>query len=1025
MAVKTYTINGAGQRCSYEIPFDNTPDSKNGGISKPGGTLISISGTVRIGCDQTDASDYYQGATAIIGRFSFTTSADVVSKIELKKIEWTGRFGQVYAGGKNPISQPKCLITKNPSPANYLDIWAQGTSITISNNTNASAENVIVYSENFSTTGQLLEPNTTYYIFVFDTYNYPGGVGAKLFDTSEGSLVVTTEVETYTNIGKPSNIKATASYVKPGGSLTVTWTKAANGTNNPVKNYTLTWKVGSGDSKIISGITTASYDITMPNDETIRGLSISCSIQAIPTQSGYGSEAVTNNDIAKINRLPSAPTVTPSQTIVPSTGGSVKFALSGSDPDGQNISFMYKNALFANGSIIKITEKTTFKFWINDGLEDGPATEITIYKNTQPTFDVSVSGGVIAPSTKITSVTETLGISNVYTCYLVYGTTTKLIGTNNTGSFSIADIRSYGLSPDTGYSFTITRNDGIETYSKSRIGADQLVAPACPTYVCGNHSSDKYVSELEGYFDSDLLPTFSNVVSLDCVKITINNKEFIFDLHKGNPNYYFDLDDEALNTFVRGISTPMKIVFGKDALFFPAYSIEKNFTRVINGADALSNLVLNGFNLFAGTPMLTFRNMYSSDYQKYGFVNNPLSEGTTYTFQVSFNETVPLDVNFYPASIASNDQISYWLNGQEIYGNLVNNLEHEKQHTVSVTVSFVNDLGGIASKTISTVVDCGIDINLTGTPPGLSAQDKEISAWNYLLQGMSIKNSSFTYKAYSEDLHAQIYVSRDSGKTWIAYSQIDGEPTGTLSYLNPRTFKFNSTDLTTIGSTSLDYSPQFKIKLFTNKNVEVLEKEIELNKTITVKALIAPTINIVSGTYEKDSEGNGTITIKYQFDDNNDNTITRNSLVELYIGTEEGAKGSWKVDADQVITQDHTIDDKIESILVYLKGIVTASAATTTDTEPSYTISITTETPAYTIFNIQPTVSYRKNRLGINSSIDGTGNENYVIKIASSGSSSATQIALVSKKGAVRVIDIEEGTLANFNFIIDCGTWDT
>ena len=113
-----------------------------------------------------------------------------------------------------------------------------------------------------------------------------------------------------------------------------------------------------------------------------RGTSIKCTIQANPSQSGYGSEAVTQSNIAKINRLPSAPTVTPSTTIVPSTGGSVKFTLSGSDPDGQNISFKCGNELFKSGSIKEIKENTTLKFRINDGLEDGPITEITIYKNT-------------------------------------------------------------------------------------------------------------------------------------------------------------------------------------------------------------------------------------------------------------------------------------------------------------------------------------------------------------------------------------------------------------------------------------------------------------------------------------------------------------------------------------------------------------------------------------------------------------------------------------------------------------------
>lgn len=956
----------------------------------------------------------YDGISLRMERYVFQTPSNL-SKISLTKITFPNG---VYTPGHeegfhvNWVTDIKARFLISTSSTDWPatdKIGTAGYAITSVTNSGAYAD-----VQNLN-----LESGKTYYLYVFGGAGHPNTFGWRYWNSGNAPTLTVNE-EAYTNIGKPSNIKASASYVIPGGSLTVTWTKAANGTNNPVKSYTVNWDI-NGSTQTPQTVETNSVVLTIPSNVE-RGTSIKCTIQANPSQSGYGSEAVTQSNIAKINRLPSAPTVTPSTTIVPSTGGSVKFTLSGSDPDGQNISFKCGSELFKSGSIKEIKENTTLKFRINDGLEDGPITEITIYKNTQPTFNTSIEGTAIAPIIKITPING--GSSNTYTCSLVYGTTVKSIDSNNkTGIFSITDIRSYGISPNIAYSFTITRNDGIETCSKSKVSADWLVAPACPTYVQGNNSSDKYVSKLEGYFDSTLSPVFSGVNDLNKVQITINNINYPLDLIKKNNSdqWYFSLSDEVLSTFVRGEPTSMKMVFGKDNLLFSAYSIEKKFTRVISGADALSNLVLNGFNLFKSTPVLTFRNMYS-DYNTYGFANDPLSEGTTHTFQVSFNGTTPLEVNFCPDSVTSDNQISYQLSGQEIYNRLVDVLEHGKTNTIPVTVSFKNDLGGTASKTINTDVDCDIKIKL-GTLT-LSAQGKEISTWNYLLQGMTIKNDGFSCTAYSKDLSAQIYVSRDNGSTWIAYKQISGKTTDDLIYGKPSTFNFEITELATIGPTSIDYSPQFKIKLFTSKGIEK-PKAITLNKPVTVKALIAPTINIVSGTYEKNSDGNGTITIKYQFDDNNDNTITRNSLVELYIGAEEVAKGSWSVDANQTVTQSYTIGDKIESVLVYLKGIITAGAATTTDTKPSYTVSTTTETPVYTIFNIQPTVSYRKNRLGINSSIDGEGNENYVIKIASSGSSSATQIALVSKKGAVRVIDIEEGTLANFNFIIDCGTWNT
>jgi hypothetical protein len=41
----------------------------------------------------------------------------------------------------------------------------------------------------------------------------------------------------YGNVGKPSSLGASPAIQKPGGSLTVTWSKAANGTNNNVTSY--------------------------------------------------------------------------------------------------------------------------------------------------------------------------------------------------------------------------------------------------------------------------------------------------------------------------------------------------------------------------------------------------------------------------------------------------------------------------------------------------------------------------------------------------------------------------------------------------------------------------------------------------------------------------------------------------------------------------------------------------------------------------------------------------------------------
>ena len=90
-----------------------------------------------------------------------------------------------------------------------------------------------------------------------------------------------------------------------------------------------------------------------------RGSNYYFKVQSIGSVSGYSSDISSAYATSKVNQLPPAPTVTPNKTTVPSSGGSVTFTLSATDPDSQTTSFYYSTS--AGGTKTKISKFRIFK----------------------------------------------------------------------------------------------------------------------------------------------------------------------------------------------------------------------------------------------------------------------------------------------------------------------------------------------------------------------------------------------------------------------------------------------------------------------------------------------------------------------------------------------------------------------------------------------------------------------------------------------------------------------------------------
>lgn len=189
------------------------------------------------------------------------------------------------------------------------------------------------------------------------------------------------------------------------GSFTVSWSGASGGTNNTISSYQIYYKVSSNGAAPTTSDYTGTVNVTStatsgsiiikPSSVT-RGYKIVC---GVVTQGSAGSSYYSNiktGGSITINTLPGAPSVSVNKTSVPSTGGNVTFTVTaGSTGDtGQTATLYYavgngSKTSFTSPLTLSVGATTTYNFYTFDGLEYSSATAKTITKNTQPSLSVA------------------------------------------------------------------------------------------------------------------------------------------------------------------------------------------------------------------------------------------------------------------------------------------------------------------------------------------------------------------------------------------------------------------------------------------------------------------------------------------------------------------------------------------------------------------------------------------------------------------------------------------------------------
>lgn len=238
-----------------------------------------------------------------------------------------------------------------------------------------------------------LEKGQTYYVFFF-TENTSTDSGAIWWTNTPDSTIENPKnlstYESYTACTAPTIFKFKNNLLTSG--FSVTWGGAEPGANNPITGYELKFGWNNKLVSLSSGVKEYYYDF-LDSNENLEGKNIEVSIRTVGTraEAKYSSWVPISG---KINYRPTSPVVTPSYQGDGIFGaGEVKFFVGGSsDADGDTVRYFYQ---------------------INDGQEleiGGGSFSYELEQSTLFSFFAKDSKGECSPSVKINAKVYSLNV---------------------------------------------------------------------------------------------------------------------------------------------------------------------------------------------------------------------------------------------------------------------------------------------------------------------------------------------------------------------------------------------------------------------------------------------------------------------------------------------------------------------------------------------------------------------------------------------------------------------------------------
>lgn len=875
----------------------------------------------------------------------------------------------------------------------------------------------------------------------------------------------------YSNCTAPSVVSSSSTSIITPGSLSVNWSGAVSGTNNAIKNYTVYWLVSSTSGQLpttswYSGKETTSnlsYSITIP--ESYRGQYISVRVQSNAT---YNSPISSSSVSRSVNSLPNSPSVSFTSKTIPSTQTSV--TITDISPGSLNFGSKTGSVYWARTSdgnkdkVLegKITDNTLgdlkqgdsrdYYFWTHDGLEYSSSyTTVTITKNIKPAITVELTSStnsiVTGTSNVLERVSFTVTAQNKACYYTIkilrgIGADEKTLYTLKSDSYLSSsgtsdeinrDIRSLGLSEGDFY-FHFACNDSIESGDSiiKDNGGKKYYSPALPTFsndttynqfleenVLGANSTDFYqrLRFVSSHYDSYL--DKNGTFRLD----TGSNETISYTVSKSTSS------ENPPKKIFYDVTITSDLVSGQTYDFFPTLQlsgltssalVSRRRTPVLDptpssGSTLYIKPFTDGWNKAEDKPDTSSKKISIS---KGSFVGGTLDDSFYNYYNIDKNSKWWKSVIITPngkelnvTDLVKGGALSgdYYERNFEITGSVFFDKLSEISNKIGILAcalknTITNRFGQTISKQSSIVT---LDFNEN---PEIINISKTANNTDYLYENGTLQ-LEYKYRTYSKNEISYSYlINRNDGNGVVTYGDI-----GTNEDLTPPVFGtgrlLSEIVNIKIGEITSSKPCTFNMRFYDGNSISY-----DTNFDISCKRIrfVNPVISFGKATYNKEGTGSSIscqYTISdYGYDPDQKTTVQGLSVSEEYLtlnlSTTESITPSTE---DAIFHPDNEIVD-------FEIGRLTL---TTTIIYNGQSITKISTSNDLIIYGITPTVAYRQNHLGINTS---TLQDDSILTIAPT---SGRKIIYLQKYGSTDTfkINLATGALEGFifNFNIDCG----
>ena len=836
----------------------------------------------------------------------------------------------------------------------------------------------------------------------------------KIYDAVTARDTVTFDLDenfAYTACTIPNNIIPSSSIQAPGKEITFKFEGQTAGVNNPIQDYLFKYQIGNeGAWSNEIRANQSQVTITLPI-EASRGKEINVRVSIIDKSGIFTYNWYEKTNIASVNSLPAAPGVESSKDILPSTGGEIKFEIiKGKDSDNsQTTQIAYATSLSETKIKLEqdittltknINKTTTYYFWTYDGLEYSSAyTSKEIIVNTKPTVTLT-----IGENQKVTfSPSDGQFNNNKYTFGFAYNNKDYVLSSAQTETtYQIGDMRKElgdelgSLMDDTTYpySFWVYRNDGIENSDKVYTGEQSFSIPKF-TLENDNGAAAPFSKKVTAVLPKDQTGDYTKIGFND-----IEGEGLV--LNTSNLPYGTLIDKLLINdSFYITLSTPLRKVFKIDIT--PSDGKTSPFDLAVFKTYTTQSL---GVNLVGRTD------------SNYGLTTIPA---------LILKRDGEDGIEISPDESSSNDKYIYFIKGSDIYS-----IIDKESSAVQLIFEIKNGFGDSFEETFNLLVDntepaipLYDDIKLY---PGFTNDEEpekypDLNQWEYLKEGMPIY-TDFSVLAFDEPTF-NFEINYQNPEVWKTITSFSGEKDDDFSPIesygeihfnaSPFHYYINKKELKKIEEITQDHNVQFRMRIQTTGQEKIYN--FFNGTSLSMKAHYGGRAYFTKTNFTDPNLETEWVVEDYGYFGNGIINqiglhIQETEATRIIDYPTEGEKGTWENFIDfKTDTQTY----EFLHIAPVLYSTLSVNTINTAEKEYTNVFTTTKETKTNLIYsvvyNISPTISYRKNHLGINTN-------NFQEK-----SDAVLVIGETNGRNKIYYSGPEGSYCKVINFLIDCGSW--